>query len=232
MWVSRDGEIVLDVGARLVRWDHHAWVELAIDPRLRGIGAIGGWGTRPWILAGRAIGTHVGDDDHGPLGAYGVAGAWWGLHDLLVRGPSEVWVASDAGVLRWDGQAWSHEGPRGVVVGLTAFAADDVWAWGPGRVIHWDGHVWTARDEGLEACGAEWVERNPFGSTLDLGGRGDTVIATSFEAICRWDGARWIRVMDSSAAASPMHRFGEVCATDRVLVVAESGNALVLDLTR
>lgn len=235
--VRPDGQIFIDVAGAIYHWDHHRWSEVPRDPWFFGaphrpvsVVALAADASGPWMIAGGALGMPA----DGTVRAFDVADAWWSLTGLTVFDASDVWVSGATGMLHWNGRAWSQEGPRHRLDGVRAFAPDDLWAWGGRVVLHWDGARWDDRSAGIGACAVEEMYTSPSDNTFELGGRSDVVVATTLDGVCRWETDRWARQMDRSALPSggAFHAFHGACATDRHLIVAESGTALVMDLPR
>jgi len=238
LWVSPAGRIVVDGPSSLHAWDGARWSDVAIDPWFavpqRGGGAlfaIDGLGERPWVLGRGAIGLDVGSDEGVLLRAHDVASsAWYALSDLEVLAPDRVYVASEAGLLRWDGRAWSVEptGIEGEVGGVHAFAADDVWAFSDAGVAHFDGRGWTLRTEGLELPEPRPLRYYPSETRVHVGGRPGAVYLSTPDRVYRLDGARWAVELDASHHDSPHSRsYGEICATDRFVIVSAGGSAFI-----
>ncbi|MGA7732632.1 MAG: S-layer homology domain-containing protein [Chloroflexia bacterium] len=56
---------------------------------------------------------------------------------------NDVWIAADAGLLHWDGTAWTTHSRFGIGIDeMTAIAPNDVWAVGNNGILHWDGVQW------------------------------------------------------------------------------------------
>jgi hypothetical protein len=70
------------------------------------------------------------------------------LTGVDATGPNDVWAVGLAGVLHWDGTAWSQvTAPPGNYSSVAAVAANDVWLGGntisQTLTVHWDGQAWT-----------------------------------------------------------------------------------------
>ncbi len=232
LWASPRGRVVLEGESALQAWDGRAWSEIELDPWLarpaRGnrVFEIDGLGESPWVLGRSAIGLDPtpGDGEH--LHAYDVTNAWYSLDDLEVLAMDRVYVASEAGLLRWDGHAWSIEPTQvdGPLAGVEAFAPDDVWVWGEHGIAHFDGRAWTVRSEGIE------IPPRPgrWGQVpIHLGGRADRVYASTPNAVYRWSGDRWARELDETQRAPIGRGYGPICATESFVVIAEGGYALI-----
>lgn len=237
LWASPSGRVVADGEGSAYAWDGTSWAPIAIDPWFAGqergrraLVAIDGLGESPWILGRGAVGLDVPTDEGVVLRAHDVASAWYALNDLEVVAQDRVYVASAAGLLRWDGRAWSIEptGIDGEIAGVHAFAPDDVWAWSDAGVARFDGRAWTRRDEGVELPEPQpWRRFGGLGSRVHVGGRAGQVVLTTPDRVYRLDGARWALELDASHRHTIARGYGEICATDRFVVIAEQGFALV-----
>ncbi|UJR84621.1 hypothetical protein [Sandaracinus amylolyticus] len=228
IWVGADGAVVIDANESLARWDGRAWETIAVDPWFRGqrggldLDAIGGRSV-PWVLGRGAIGVPV----EGTVRPFDVAGAWYPLSDVVVLASDRVLVASAAGVLRWDGRAWSTEATQleGEVFDLLASAPNDVWALGVAGAAHFDGATWTRAAEGLDPS---MLPRRVRGRTAHLGGASpDHVYVSTIDRVLRWSGERWVPVLDDSHRSGFGHGYGSICATSRHVLIEEGGHVLV-----
>ena len=73
------------------------------------------------------------------------------LHGVWGSGPNDVWAVGDAGILHWDGSAWTavSSGTTAYLEGVWGSGANDVWAVGDvGTILHWDGSAWTSASSG------------------------------------------------------------------------------------
>lgn len=237
LWATPGGRLVVDGSGSAFTWQGARWTEIDVDPWLRharrgerAVFAIDGLGESPWLLGRGAVGLDVRGDAGVILRAHDVADAWYALRDLEVLAFDRVYVASAAGLLRWDGRAWSIEptGIDGEVGGVHAFAANDVWAWSDGGVAHFDGRTWTRRDQGLELPAPRAWRRGARETRVSLGGRPGQVHLTTGERVYRLNGSTWTTELDASHRHPLAHGYGEVCATERfVLIVEKGGFALV-----
>jgi hypothetical protein len=232
LWASPRGRLAMDAQRRVLVWDGTAWSEVPLDPWLAsgpGLAAIAGLGESPWVLGRGAIGIDVPTDEGPLLRAHDVANAWYALNDLAVLAYDRVYVASAAGLLRWDGRAWSIEetGIAEAVGGVRAFARNDVWVWNDMGVAHFDGTRWTARQEGLELPGPTLGRFGRDVTETRIGGRPGAVYLTTPDRVYRLDGQRWVAELDATHRHPIGNGYREVCATDRFVIVSEGGYALV-----
>ena len=103
---------------------------------------------------------------------YGSLRALWGSD------ADHVWAVGLAGILQWDGIAWSKTSgtTNGFLVAVWGSAPDDVWASGSsatccsGTLVHWDGSAWTRKESGAGG----YALRGLFGlSATDVRAVGD-----------------------------------------------------------
>src|SRR5690606_30942557 len=114
------------------------------------------------------------------------------------------------------------------VSGVHAFSADDVWAWSDHGVAHFDGRGWTRRHEGLVFPEAQPSRFGRSGPRVHVGGRPDQIYLSTPDHVYRLEGARWTVELDRSHQQSPQTRaYGEICATDRFIVVSAGGAAFI-----
>jgi hypothetical protein len=69
------------------------------------------------------------------------------LHDIVVFSPSDVRVAGDTGVWRWDGTRWLNPDPASRPVGgMWARNSTELWGWNSGNeepgLFFWNGEAW------------------------------------------------------------------------------------------
>lgn len=230
LWISPAGEVVVDAGDALARWDGRAWQPVAVDPWFRSggrrleIDAISGLGS-PWVLGRGAIGVAI----DGTVRPFDLGDAWYALHDLAVLAPDHVLVASAAGLSRWDGRAWSPvaTGLGGAAYELLVRAPDDVWVLGEEGVARWDGRAWSTLNEGLDVARLPRPRRSTVPPHIG-GAAPDHVYLTTPDRVLRWAGSRWEPFLDSTQRSGFGRGYGEVCATERQVVIEEGGHALVI----
>jgi hypothetical protein len=138
----------------------------------------------------------------------------------LVRGsgPSDVWIAGDAGmVAHFDGTSWTEidTGTGLPFYSVWSNGPDDVFAAGDGGIAHWDGTGWTATVTS-GTISALWGD-----------GKTDVFAAGEFGRIMRWDGASWSD-MDSPTLVATFDGLGGTGPDDVYAVAGEPvGNAAI-----
>lgn len=106
----------------------------------------------------------------------------------------EVWAATDAGVLHWDGRRWQchREAMTGETVSSMVAANGKVWMIGAtGKLFHFDGHEW--RVEKVDLPGAKWGADEEEGSP-DLARTMDGSLWIVRDGVWRWDGSKWLAI--------------------------------------
>ena len=118
--------------------------------------------------------------------APGVNGAVRGVY---APAPNDAWLATDNGLVHWDGALWSIAGPLNVGQLHRVFGTGphDLWTIG-GGVYHYDGNAWTEMIHGtssLEAFEGGWA-----GSPTDAWVAGGGVLGGAGK-LMHWDGSQW-----------------------------------------
>ncbi len=141
-------------------------------------------------------------------------------NDVWVGSPSNVWVASDDGMYRWNGSGWdrflSTYGAFYKVWG----SGGEVWAGGPGHLMHFDATTWWT-----EVIIDSYVFYRPLWGT----GPNDVWVGRSGEFgapndIVHWDGLGWTRYRD--VASSPIVAIHGIGST--VYAAGQGGELLKL----
>jgi hypothetical protein len=166
-------------------------------------GALFHWNGAQWAAPEGGAGTSEGlqgvggsaPDDVWAVGDHGAILHWDGkgwsdapsptyrnLHGVQAFAADDAWAVGEAGILRWDGEAWAiAANGGGELRAVWGSAPDDVWFVGDaGRFLHWDGRTLTSDQHAT-------VQARAISGT----GRGDVWVVGSGGEILRWDGARW-----------------------------------------
>jgi hypothetical protein len=111
------------------------------------------------------------------------------IRGMFSRTPTDVWFATDGGLVHWDGTSLGSGGPlnSGPIYRVWSSAPNDIWAAGFG-VFHYDGNFWTTAVQNSQA-GANYQALGGSSSS-DVWVAGGGAFGSSTE-ILHWDGAHW-----------------------------------------
>ncbi len=208
-------------------WDGCTWTQasIAAPGGLREV-----WGAAPsdvWAIGARGTALHFDGRTWTPA-ATGTASDLWSVSGTA---GNDVWAIGGAGVLHWDGAAWSPSAgfppPAGSQSAgdIWAVTARDVWAVGAGNaVVHFDGSTWTSvrasADLSHSLLGI-WSD----GTTAWAVGEGNQILelaAGTWSAVQAADGS-------SSGFRNVMAAGTEVWAVGLSVVHASSGGPFPID---
>lgn len=187
LWGSGARDVWL-VGHRVHRWDGTTWAR--VDVPTRGV-PFSVWGTSASDVFVTAYGSVSRFDGREWQKTERPEGNLGCLHGSAA---DEVWAVGGAGLVRWDGKAWSSMATNIAeymfFTGVSGTSANDVWAVGDLGIRHRDARGWSRVpcDGSPEQCtgAAVWARSTD-----------DAWIVGRSGQILRWNGARW------SVVASP-----------------------------
>jgi hypothetical protein len=140
-------------------------------------------------------------------------------------GPLDTWAFGPGGrTQRWNGQAWGHHSPAGLVREARAIhgsGPSDIWVGGERRLLHWNGGGWL--EHKLPEFSSDDVS-GVFAVSPSLA----WVTTSFFRRIHRWDGTKL--VMEFASESRKLLSIHGASATD-VWVVGEAGEAIHSDGT-
>lgn len=131
----------------------------------------------------------------------------WGLNQVEVVAPNDVWVAGvdyDTGqsvAVHWDGHQWTRTPTpvfpdSAVLFDIAARTPTDVWAVGwsrdtdkqrpAGLALHWDGASWTQVSLPAGTFSLQAVTLRPHGGLAVVGGNDDAAVGLSWTPTAGW----------------------------------------------
>jgi hypothetical protein len=118
-----------------------------------------------------------------------VATAGKSIRGMFARSATDVWFATDGGLLHWDGTSLASGGPlnSGPIYRVWSSAPNDIWASGY-SIFHYDGNLWTTLVQPAHAGTAFQALWGTSASDVWVAGGGVFGSATE---ILHWDGANW-----------------------------------------
>jgi hypothetical protein len=135
--------------------------------------------TDAWAFGDRGFLTHF----DGTTWSF-VAGATANLGSALAFGPNDIFVASDAGLLHWDGAAWNAEFAGQTIYGVAGVSAADLWVivgtWGELR--HRAGGAWAKVDHPKDGAFLTGIYAATANAVWAIGDGG---------LILYWNGTAW-----------------------------------------
>jgi hypothetical protein len=155
----------------------------------------------------------------GPFQNYD-AGTWRDLEAIWGAGTNDLWAGGQGGtILRHDVRGWTRQVTKttACIRGLWGSSTNDLWAWSDENVLlHWDGRAWTPQTRGLT------------GPVKGVGGAPGGIYAVGEFGLARYANRRWTVEIAPSMLGEGYHNLIGVCATDRHVIVGDSGgHALV-----
>lgn len=138
------------------------------------------------------------------------------LHAVAAISPSNVWVAGDGDMLRWNGQTWATiPNPIGQPIGRLAGLPDgDIWASNQDTVMHWNQTKWEQVGDKVD-----------FGTGSDLAVlASDNIWATTSDGVMHWDGSQWTYMPITDVESQAFFTHISALAADKLWVVGYYGH--------
>jgi len=156
------------------------------------------WDGTSWYKLGYGLSSGVGDLALGSSGALYVGGGFNTAYNTTGG-------VGAAGIVKWDGAAWSSfpgTGPNNFVYAWASAPSGMVYAAGTftsvgalyaSRVASWNGTSWSALAEGLTAnvSATTWALVTDSLGNLYAGGEFDSAGAAGASRVARWNGTGW-----------------------------------------
>lgn len=196
VWARSATEVfaVADYGA-LQRYDGARWTQIAPAGRFAHTFVMGGAGGTVWTGGGQGYIARSSGGAFAPMTE--VTAAIATVRAVWAYGPDDAWAATDDGILRKDGAAWT------AVPGTAGQRYDDIWGSGArdvwfmksgGALQRWDGSK-------LAAMSGPAVQADSVGIT---GSAADNVWLINPVAFYRWDGSQWTSVPNPASSSAPV----------------------------